>query len=413
MNNIGGFEGGLEEAQQMQLNRQSMMMNNLTMQRAMIQNYMLNRQVQEQKMIAQAFGGDSNAAGGNAPAMGTPVPGAPGVSNINLLPGQPGTQPVAVPPQPVPAPQGQGGGNAPAQDPLGTLSTLAGVYAHTGDINGLNAIMNLQRQYQQTQSNIQKNTAQTQLANANSEIKAASLVGQYLGKAQSPQDWARGLAILESSGAIPPKEMALLKNTPYSPEVANRLWESSINAGAQARIALAKTMANFRVNQAAATNSFRKADLGIRKTEANAAKLRAERAGRNGVMHSPTDSDIALATDVGTKVFGKGMSQNLITDIAAKAQALQQRTPGLSSEAAMQKAALGIYQSGAYRKNNGLFGGDSWSRVQDGASADTAIPLPLDQATGKVNESDMKNGKYYLTQKGPARWDAKSKRLVF
>ena len=407
---IGGFEGGLEEAQQMQLNKQAMIMNNLAMQRAELQNFQLQRQVQLQQEVAREMGGGQQ----QGPMGSTPVSNA----NSTAL-ASPG---IFAPPGGNPPAEQSAPPQSPAAGIANGLIKMAGVYMRGGDPATATQLINAAQNVGYKEAQTQSAQSKVGLNNINRELKAASLVGQYLGNAQSPADWEAGLNQLAASGAIPSREMRLLANTPYSPQTVQRLHDASINAATQARLALAKS-------QQQATAAYREAEIRLRGAEIEMQRQReidrkqeALRKIKTGIYSSPSSADVnnamsALKSFYGNVELGNNAEGNknltalndMAEQVAQQAKDAVRANPGLTMEQAMQRAAFKMYQSGEYRFNQGGFfgGGKGLARVQDGTSANRAMPLPMD-SEGKVSASGLVNGKIYITARGPASWNSKT-----
>lgn len=262
-------------------------------------------------------------------------------------------------------------------------------------------------------------------------MTVGNLFSQTMGTARNQSEWEYGIKQMESRPEaieiFGKENFEALKNMKYDPNVATFLNEKAMSAIDRARLELSQQTNDREERNALDMAQYRRTTLEISKGNLDARRHEQEykeKSDGKGAATAPTDNEIKAAKasvanlildgkvptkdDVGYAAFEAGAQ-----DIASRAKQMVKENKGLDFAAAITRATIesktdGDWQAMTPEDDRGfiskLVGKDAPEDVPNakfrgrGAKALDAIEMPKSKA-------ELKQGSYYVTSRGVARWD--------
>lgn len=277
----------------------------------------------------------------------------------------------------------------------------------------LNSAMDIKKQ----ESDIAKDKVTTANNKLEGIVKTANAVSQTIGVAKNESEWRFGLKTLRQSEALEPEILDKLEAMDYDADVVNYINEQALTA--YQRATLDMQASNMKAAQQAKKEGFEIARIGLgyqaerleiqRSAEARAAKVGLsstvpnsnELAGAEAAVKNYVFKDLLNATGKVPAEYEAAYKAGAQA-IAARAKEMVVQDKSLNWNTAVNRAVIESQVNGDWdvvTKDN--WGPDTTEVTYGkGKTPDTALPLPV-----KPSVSNMKKGKYYITNKGKALWN--------
>lgn len=384
-----GF-GGLQAAQQMQMNDQAMQMNSLAMQK---DQAALDQQQQDDAISQQAADYLSKIAKG---------------------------QPVS--------------GDNPAEEQTSSYAeAFRKTGAHLVDMGAPNQAM----KYFKSAAELDKSEtddAKARLDQVKSKaellLKQSDIMARDLGSAQNEEQWNQGIAQMEQSGIFPPDVIQQYKNMPFHPQAAAMIRQRALSVKDQAQIDYQQQQ-----EQRVQANADRSAGIQLQRLafdkQKEQARVRekelAEKTGKSAT--APNKDELkSVEASVANLIFnGKPPAQYAdgsaedspsynayragIQQIAANAKQMVRENKGLSWQAAVSRATLMSKSEGDWdmHTESHLFGDDETTTTFNGTGKQPDDALPTPMVDNKLDTKSLKNGRWYLSPTGKrGKWNGTS-----
>jgi hypothetical protein len=262
-------------------------------------------------------------------------------------------------------------------------------------------------------------------------MTVGNLFSQTLGTARNQSEWEYGIKQMESRPEaieiFGRENFEALKKMDYDPNVATFLNEKAMSAIDRARLELSQQTNDREERNALDLAQYRRTTLEISKGNLDARRHEQsykEKTDGKGAASAPSEAEVKAAKasvanlildgkvpnkdDVGYAAFEAGAQ-----DIASRAKQMVKENKGLDFNAAITRATIesktdGDWQAMTPEDDRGfiskLVGKDAPEDVPNakfrgrGAKALDPIEMPKSKA-------ELKQGSYYVTARGVARWD--------
>lgn len=262
-------------------------------------------------------------------------------------------------------------------------------------------------------------------------MTVGNLFSQTLGTARNQSEWEYGIKQMESRPEaieiFGRENFEALKKMDYDPNVATFLNEKAMSAIDRARLELSQQTNDREERNALDLAQYRRTTLEISKGNLDARRHEQEykeKTDGKGAASAPNEAEVKAAKasvanlildgkvpnkdDVGYAAFEAGAQ-----DIASRAKQMVKENKGLDFNAAITRATIesktdGDWQAMTPEDDRGfiskLVGKDAPEEVPNakfrgrGAKALDPIEMPKSKA-------ELKQGSYYVTARGVARWD--------
>jgi hypothetical protein len=288
---------------------------------------------------------------------------------------------------------------------------------------------NLANKYWQQASAAQEGALK--MATAQNAIQAGNLkrisdtgqlISQYLGSAQTPEQWENGINQLAAEG-IPQYEIDSLKKMPFSPQMAQALGQHAITAYQNAQLQLKQLDLQQKSNyDNARLNETIRRDRELHQWHQQQLEYKARNDKQGTTVTAPNKNDLDTSyaaiqealydggdvpDDAASMVGTAKQPGPLLADVASRAKQLVRSNRGMDMSTAAQHAIAELQQSGQLKKAQGtpnLFQrvtgqpGDTTTTFKSGGnSAKDALPDPGDPGQRVV-------GKYYNVNGQVRQW---------
>jgi hypothetical protein len=245
--------------------------------------------------------------------------------------------------------------------------------------------------------------------------ETGQLISQYLGNAQTPEEWDNGINQLAAQG-VPQQEIQALRQMPFNPATAQALGAHAMNMyqRAQIQIEQLKLKEKSNIDQARLSETIRK-DQQLEQWRQQQADAKARNAKQGAAVTAPNKNDLDTSyaaiqealydggdvpDDAASMVGTSKQPGPLLADVASRAKQLVRANPGMDISTAAQHAIAELQQSGQLRKNTeqGFFGDTTTQQFKSmGNTKDDPLNDPGDSTKRVV-------GKYYKTPTGVRQW---------
>lgn len=272
----------------------------------------------------------------------------------------------------------------------------------------LNSAMDIRKQ----ESDIAKDKVTTANNKLEGIVKTANAVSQTIGVAKNESEWRFGLKTLRQSEALEPEILDKLEAMDYDADVVNYINEQALTA--YQRATLDMQASNMKAAQQAKKEGFEIARIGLgyqaeRLEIQRSAEARAAKVGLSSTV--PNNNELAGAEAAVKNYVFKGTvpkSQEAAYKqgaqaIAARAKEMVVQDKSLNWNTAVNRAVIESQVNGDWEtttEENWFSPDETTVTYGKGKTPDTALPLPV-----KPSVSNMKKGKYYITNKGKALWN--------
>lgn len=271
--------------------------------------------------------------------------------------------------------------------------------------------------------------------------KQADLIGRDLGGATNADEWNQGVQSMQEQAAagIIPKALAdQVKNLPYTPELAAHFRNSALSVKDKANLDMQAQRAAMTEDAQRQTQNYRDQRLALDRQKVEDARIEREKKEKTGASASaPTTAQIKEAEGVVTSVIFNGNApdpylnkedkatdsktlsyqayQAGVTAIANQANQMLKENRGLTRQEALNRAALASKASGDWEtitEKGGWFDADSTTTSFNsaGKQPEDAMPMPMNNNTPDM--SRLKAGRWYTYGSTTFRYDGDGKASV-
>lgn len=268
------------------------------------------------------------------------------------------------------------------------------------------------------ESDLEKNKVDQQKGAAEILLKQSDILGRTLGNAHSQEEWDQAQQQLVQSGAFSPEQLATFQKIPYHPAAVQHLADSSISVKDKAQMDLLASGQQLTKNRDAVNAQYKATNLALSRARLEEDKRKnqlAEKTGKAATAPSGPQIKSVKAAIINQVFDGETPTDDDALeagaqDIASRAQVLVQGNKGLIWQTAVNRAVAESNNAGDWDIHKSAkfnpFDDDSVKFNGMGKTIDDAMVTPTDN--GKVNVSDLKKGRWYITPKGRGQWDGKT-----
>jgi len=261
-------------------------------------------------------------------------------------------------------------------------------------------------------------------------LQQSDIMARDLGNATSQEEWNAGIKAMQDSGLFTSAQVSQFKNIPFHPAAAALIRQRAISVKDQATLDL-----QAQQNQRLQANSDRDASLRMQRlsfdkyveTQRQRERIQDKKTGKEATAPN-TDELKSAETSVSNLIFnGKPPSQledgedspNYIAykagiqSIAANAKQMVRDNKGLSWDAAVSRATLLSKTQGDWdiQTDKSFFRSDTTTTTFNGQGKqpEDAIPMPVTQ-DNKPDPSQLKVGRWYIspTNGKTGKWNGRS-----
>lgn len=246
----------------------------------------------------------------------------------------------------------------------------------------------------------------------------ADIIGRDLGGATNADEWNQGIQSLQqqaAAGIIPQALADQVKNLPFTPEVAKHFRDAALSVKDKASLDMQGQRAQMAEDAKVATANYRAQRLQQEQQKIDDAKEARDKAEKTGkIASAPTNAQIKEAEGVvssvilgdnappkpktGTTSHSYQAYQAGVVSIANRAQDMLKENPGLTRDEALNRAALESKAAGDWDvvTDKHIFSSDETSVSYQGAGKqpEEALPIPM-TADKQPDMSSLKVGRWY------------------